>query len=222
MNAVIGQVLPLAVGIAVSPLPIILAILLLVSPRAKTSGTGFVLGWVLGIAVAVSAFTLLSSALPVTDSPAPSPVRGTVEIALGGLFLVISLRSWRSRPRTGEPSPLPRWMTAIDTLTFSKSIGIGFLLAAVNPKNLLMAAAAGVALGGAALDSGTALVATIFTLVAASTVVVPVIAYLAATDRMAEPLDTLRTWLLMHNNAIMTVLTLVIGIKMIGDGIASF
>ena len=35
MNLVIGEILPLAVGIAISPIPIIAAILMLLSPRAK-------------------------------------------------------------------------------------------------------------------------------------------------------------------------------------------
>jgi membrane protein YqaA with SNARE-associated domain len=48
MGAVIGDVLPLAIGIAISPIPIIAAILMLFSPRATSTSTGFLLGWILG------------------------------------------------------------------------------------------------------------------------------------------------------------------------------
>ena len=34
-------------------------------------------------------------------------------------------------------------MAAIDDFTFVKALGLGFLLSAVNPKNLIMAAGAG-------------------------------------------------------------------------------
>ena len=77
-------------------------------------------------------------------------------------------------------------MSAIDTMTAGKGFGLGFLLAAVNPKNLLMGAAAGLAIGGAGLDVGAVVVAIlVFTLVAACSVAMPVIAYLVASERMA-------------------------------------
>ena len=49
MNLVIGEILPLAVGIAISPIPIIAAILMLLSPRAKGTSVGFMIGWLAGI-----------------------------------------------------------------------------------------------------------------------------------------------------------------------------
>ena len=64
MGAVIGEILPLAVGIAISPIPIIAVILMLLSPRAKGASVGFMIGWVVGIIVAVVMFTLLSSVIP--------------------------------------------------------------------------------------------------------------------------------------------------------------
>ena len=43
--------LPLAIGIAISPLPIIAIILMLTTPKARTNGLAFLGGWVLGLAV---------------------------------------------------------------------------------------------------------------------------------------------------------------------------
>ena len=67
MGSVIGEILPLAVGIAISPVPIIAVILMLLSPRAKATSVGFLLGWLFGIIVAIVLFTLLSSVLPQRD-----------------------------------------------------------------------------------------------------------------------------------------------------------
>ena len=64
MTAVIGDILPLALGVAISPIPIIAAILMLLSPKAKGTSVGFLVGWVLGIIVAVTVFSLLSSIIP--------------------------------------------------------------------------------------------------------------------------------------------------------------
>jgi len=62
----------------------------------------------------------------------------------------------------------------------------------------------------------------VFVLLAASTVLVPVVGYLIASARMGGPLDSLRGWLVANNATIMAVLLLVIGVSVIGKGIASF
>jgi Na+/proline symporter len=99
MGSVIGEILPLAVGIAISPIPIIAAILMLLSPRAKATSVGFLLGWLAGILVAVVLFTLLSSVLPQQDSSGSSPVSGVIKIILGPCCF-----SWQQS--SGEPGRL--------------------------------------------------------------------------------------------------------------------
>ena len=111
-------------------------------------------------------------------------------------------------------------MAAIDSFTFPKAAALGFALAAVNPKNLLMCAAAGTAIGGSALSGADqAVVIAVFTVLAACTVALPVIAYAVAKDRMRHPLDELKVWLQQNNTAVMAVLLLVIGVVLIGKGI---
>jgi threonine/homoserine/homoserine lactone efflux protein len=216
-------VLPLALGIAISPIPIIAAILMLLSPKAKGTSVGFLVGWILGIVVAVVVFTLLASIIPEQDPDASKPVSGTIKLVLGVLLLFLAARQWRSRPKAGEEPPLPKWMAAIDDMTAGRGFGLGFILSAVNPKNLIMAVGAGVIIGTGGLTVGEdALVILLFTVIAASTVAVPVIAYLVASARMAAPLESLRAWLVHNNATVMAVLLLVIGVVVIGKGIGSF
>ena len=223
MGAVIGDILPLAVGIAISPIPIIAAILMLLSPKARSTSVGFLGGWVLGIAVAATVFTLLSSVLPEAGEDAAKPVTAVIQLVLGAGLLVLALRQWRSRPAPPEEPALPTWMAGIDTMTAGRALGLGFLLAAVNPKNLLLGAAAGVAVGSAGLDAGAVVVVlVVFTVIAAASVALPVVAYLVASDRMAAPLERLRAWLVHNNATVMAVLLLVIGVVLIGKGIGDF
>ena len=223
MLAVIGEILPLTLGIAISPIPIIAAILMLLSPTARGTSVGFLVGWIAGILVAVSVFALLSSAIPKEDTDQTKPIVGVVQLALAVLILLVGLKEWRGRPRGDEEPALPKWMQAIDSLTAAKALGLGFLLAAVNPKNLLMAIAAGLAIGAAGLGTGSAAVAVlIFTLLAGSTVAIPVISYLVASERMADPLETLRTWLVHTNATVMSILMLVIGFVMLGNALGNF
>lgn len=223
MGSVIGEILPLALGVAISPIPIIAAILMLLSPKARVTSVGFLLGWVIGIVVAVSVFTLLAAVLPGQDSEGSKPIQGTIQLVLGALLLLLAVRQWRGRPKPGEDAVLPKWMLAIDRITFIVAFGLGFLLSAINPKNLLMAAGAGMDIGAAALPT-TEVVAVIavFTVLAASTVLVPVVGYLVAAEKLRGPLDALRGWLARENAVIMAVLLLVIGVSMIGKGIGSF
>jgi hypothetical protein len=222
MGSAIGSILPLALGIAISPIPIIAAILMLLSPKARATSVGFLVGWILGIVVAVVVFTLLSSLIPAA-SDGSKPGAGVVKLILGVLLLLLAVRQWRSRPKGDAEPALPNWMAAIDTMTAGKALGLAFLLAAVNPKNLLMGAAAGVAIGAAGISSGEATITiVIYVVIAASTVALPVIAYLAASSRMTAPLQSLRTWLVHNNATVMSILLLVIGFVVVGKGLADF
>lgn len=223
MNEIIGDTLPLALGVAISPIPIIAAILMLLSPKARGTGLGFLLGWVLGILVAVVVFTLLASVLPQPSDDTSKPIVGTLKVVLGVLLVLLAVRQWRSRPTGDDAPPLPHWMQAIDTMTVVRASLLGVALSGLNPKNLLMGAAAGLAIGSADVSNGDAVVTiAIYVVLAASTVAVPVVTYLAAAARMTAPLTRLRAWLVHNNSTVMAVLLLVIGVVLIGKGIGSY
>jgi threonine/homoserine/homoserine lactone efflux protein len=223
VGGVIGDILPLALGIMISPIPIIAAILMLLSPKAKGTSVGFLVGWVAGIVVALTAFILLASVIPQSGPDQSQPVAGVIKIVLGAGMLLLAVKQWRSRPHPGEEPALPSWMSAIDGMTAGKGLGLGFLLSAVNPKNLLMAAGAGVVVGSAQLATGDlVIVVVVFTVIAAASVAVPVIGYLLASTSLTQPLESLRGWLVHNNATVMAVLLLVIGVTLIGKGIGSF
>ena len=221
MNQALGALLPLAIGIAISPLPIIATILMLLSPRAGASSLGFMIGWLLGIAFSVLLFYALATAFDLDSSTGPSKGASWTKIVVGVLLLLLGLKQWRARPRAGESAALPAWMRAIDTVTAVKAIGLGFVLCAVNPKNLGLSVAAGVQLAEARLSTGDTVVAVVvFVLIASSTVVLPVLAYVAAKDRMRGPLDELHDWLVQNNATVMTILLTVMGVVVLGQGIS--
>ena len=189
MGPVIGEVLPYALGIAISPVPIIAVILLLMSSRARSTSVGFLLGWLVGIVVAIVVFTALSSIIPQADPDASNPIGGVIKLILGAALLFLAVRQWMGRPKEGEEAKLPKWMSAIDSLTVGRAFVLGFVLAAVNPKNLIMAIAAGYAIGAAGLTIGSiVIVILIFVVLAASTVLIPVLGFLIAGERAKGPL----------------------------------
>jgi threonine/homoserine/homoserine lactone efflux protein len=218
VGAALGQVLGPAVGIAISPVPIAAVILMLFSDRARINGSAFVVAWIVGLA----AVTTLVSLLPglESDSGGPSTTAGWVKLGLGALLIVAGLAKWRSRPGPDEHPDAPAWMQRIDTLRPAAASGLGFLLSALNPKNLLLAAAAGVTIAAADLATAqTVGLIAAFTAIASVTVGAPVVAYLVAGNRLDARLDATKSWLIDNNSTVMAVLIVVFGVSLLGDGI---
>lgn len=223
MGNVIAEILPYAVGVAISPIPIIAVVLMLLSPKAKTASIGLLAGWVAGIIVTVTVFILVSEMLPKDRSDGSMPIVGTIKIVLGAVFLFMAIRQWRSRPKKGTEVALPTWMQAIDKTGVMSAAVIGVLLAAVNPVNMLMLSSAGLTIGSSELRGGDlVIVVAVFVATAASTMVIPVIGYLFAAPTLARPLDLLRGWLARNNAIIIALLLLVIGVVAVVQGLASF
>jgi Sap-like sulfolipid-1-addressing protein len=223
MGTAIGELLPLAVAIAISVTTIITTVLMLLSPKAKSRTVGLLVGCVVGVGGAVAFFTLLADMLPTQDSGGSSPEASVIRMVVGVLLVVLALRQWRGRPaRSGDRAELPKWMARVDSIMPGSALVLGLLLSAVVPKNLLLALSAGLIVGESGFSNGrAAVVIVVFTAIATSTVAVPVVAHLVAPARMRGPFERLREWLVENNVAIMVVLLLVIGVVMIGNSIAS-
>lgn len=222
MREVIGQILPLAVGVAISPIPIIAVVLMLVTPRARANGPMFVIGWLIGLAAIGVIVLAIAGGVEASSSDSTSGV-AWVKLLLGAGLVSVALRQWRGRPHPGETATMPKWMDAIDTFSPVKALGAGVVLSAVNPKNLLLAVGAATAIGQSGI-SGTdqAVAYAVFTVIATVGVAIPVVIYFAMGDRAPALLASLKTWMGVHNNAIMAVLCLIIGVKLIGDAIGGF
>jgi threonine/homoserine/homoserine lactone efflux protein len=221
MKEAIGQVLPLAVVAALSPFPIIAVVLMLATPRARTNGPAFLLGWIAGFTVVGTIVLLASSGIDATDDGEQATWVSVLELALGLLLVALAVKQWRGRPRGDRPAELPRWMRSIDQFHPPKAAGMGALLSAINPKNLLLTVAAGAAIAATGIGAGgQAIALAVFIVVGTLGVGTPVVAFFVLGERSAKPLDELKSWMGANNTAIMAVITLVIGAKILGDGIS--
>jgi threonine/homoserine/homoserine lactone efflux protein len=115
-----------------------------------------VAGWVTGIVVVTVIVLVLVGQAGNTSAGKPSTVSSVLKLVAGVLLLVMAVRQWRERPKPGEPTQMPKWMSTIDSFTFGKALGLGFVLSGVNPKNLLMCLGAGSTIGAAHLSGGGA------------------------------------------------------------------
>jgi len=221
LGQVIGDLLPLALGVAISPIPIIAVILMLFSQRARGNSAMFLLGWIVGVAGAMVVLLIVANTQDLSQSNGQANDSvSTIKVVLGLLLIVAAHRQWRNRPKEGETPELPKYLQAVDTLSPVKALGLGVLLSAVNPKNLMMIIAAALVISQADLsDSDTIIAVLVFVLIAISTVAVPVILYNVMGARAQPMLESMRSWLAANNATVMAVLLLVIGVVIIGKGI---
>ena len=220
MGSAIGEMLPLAIGIAISPLPIIAIILILTTPQARTNGLAFLGGWLLGLAVVAVVVVIITDAGGAATSNDTSRIVSVITLVLGLLLLFLAWRKFHKRPGPGEKTPLPKWMAALDRFTPARSVAVGALLAGPKPKNLILnaAAAAGIAQSGLG-GVQQAVVMLLLVVVGSLGIIIPVGVYFAMGDKAAPVLDGWKTWLAANNATMMIVLFLVFGVALIGKGI---
>lgn len=244
MIDVVGYILPFALAVSLSPFPMIAIVLLLLSPHAMMSSVLFVLGWVLGVAGVVTVLTVLAKTIETESAAAdtPNPIAGVLRIVLGLLLLVLAyrkLRTWLKQTKSerssgggdevagaGEnaaASAPPAWMSTMTSMVPSRAFTTGLLFAAANPKNLIVGAAAALIIGTAGLNVPEIVGAiALYTLLASFTVLIPVIGFAFFAERMTPVLAAGRDWLVRNNNVIMTLLFVVFGYLLIGEGLSSF
>ncbi|MFI0810579.1 GAP family protein [Streptomyces echinatus] len=221
MGKVLGDVLGLAAGVAVSPLPIIAVILILATPRGRSNGLLFTVGWILGLSALGAVMLAVASPAGASSHNHPATWVGALKLALGLFLVVFGARMWHRRPKDPSEARLPKWMGAIDRLTPVKVFGLGLALAALNAKNAPLTIAAGAAIGSAGLPVGQQIASlAVFVVVASLGLLAPLGVYLLGGERAKTTLGNWKDWAAQHNVAIMAVLFFVLGLKLLGDGIS--
>jgi hypothetical protein len=216
----ISDVLTFAVGVAISPIPIVAVILMLFSPRARVNGLSFLLGWVVSLAAVCTVVYVLAHDGNVATSSTASDSVSWGKIVLGAALLLLARRQWRQRPDPGAEPEMPRWMATLDHVSPAKAFGLAVVLAAVNPKNLVLTlgAAAGLAQSGVTTSEAVVSIA-VFVVIASLTIAGPVLYALVGGAKARASLDGAKGWLTVHNAAVMTVLFLVFGVDLIAKGL---
>ena len=216
----IANVLPLAVGVLVSPLPIIAVILMLLSPRARSNGPAFLVGWIVGLSVVSAVVYAISDGANVSSNGSASDSTSVLKMVLGASLVLMGYRHWKNRPRDGASASPPKWLAAIDRVTPVRAFALAVGLSAVNPKNLILTIGAATTVAQAGLSTGDAVVVlAVFVAVASLSILAPVVIDFAARDRAQRMLDTWKVWLEENNATVMAVLLFVIGIDLFAKGL---
>ncbi len=176
MGQGISEVLTFAIAVAISPIPIIAVILMLFSTRARVNGPAFLFGWVVALAAVSTIVYVVSHDGNVASSSTAADSVSWGKIVLGVVFLLLARRNWRNRPAPGAQPTMPGWMARVDSLSPLQAAGLGVVLAAVNPKNLILTMGSAAGLAQLGLSTSDAIVAiAVFVLLASVSIAGPVL-----------------------------------------------
>ncbi len=210
-----SELVPLALAIALSPFPVVPVILLLLTPHPRSTSGSFLAGWTGGILTATTVFVLVAE---VVETRAEDPVwLAWGRIALGIALLALGVRQWIGRH---ADKPTPAWLESVQTAGPAKALVLGFMLSAVNPKVVLLAAAAGIVIGSSGASATTVVwTVLVFALAASISVALPIVVFLVRGDAVLGALARTRDWLIDHNAAVMAVVIFAIGLMLTIKGI---
>jgi threonine/homoserine/homoserine lactone efflux protein len=221
VRSVLGDLLPLALVVTVSPINIVAAILLLFSKRPITNATIYLLGFMLGVAAMLAGITALADAIGLSSGSERSRGISALLLALGLFLIVVAVRKLLHRPGSEEQADQPRWMKGIGGFGAGQSFLVGASIGALNPKNIAVAFASGVIVATAHLPVSEQIgVVAIYTLTASLGVAVPIVAALALGNRAESVLSVWRSWLNRNNGTVMAVIYLFFGVILLGKGVA--
>ncbi len=214
-GSVLIELIPLALVVALSPLSIIPAVLVLHTPRPRPTGLAFLAGWLVGLAALTAIFVEVADLLGGLDK-APRWA-AWLRIGVGAALIVFGIIRWATRHRSAHT---PGWMRTLTNVSPARAAVTSAALVVVNPKVLFICAVAGLAIGTAGLGATGAWAAVVwYVAVAGSSVAIPVLAYAVSGDRLDRPLARLKEWMERHNAALVAIILVVIGLMVLYKGI---
>ena len=206
----------LGLVIALSPITVIPAVLVLQAPRPRPTGLAFLGGWVLGLA-ALTALSVGASGLLGGLDKAPPRWASWLRVVLGSALILFGIYRWLTRHRHTES---PGWMRSFATITPVRAALTALALVVIRPDVLLICVPAGLAIGGGGLGvTGDWIAAAIFVAIAASSVAIPILAYAAAGHRLDDTLARVKDWMDRNNAALMAAILVVVGLLVLYHGI---
>ena len=212
----LGELIPLALVVALSPLSIIPAVVLVLhTDHPRPTALAFMAGWLAGLAALTAVFVQVPHLVDGLDQPSPRWAPW-VRIGIGLLLIVLAVGRWVTRNRATRP---PALLNRLSRVTPVGAAVTGFVLSVANPKVVVMNAAAGLIIGTAAVGVGLWIAVAFYTLVAGSTVIGPILAYIVAGERVDRQLERFRDWMQRRHAVVTAAILFIVGVLLLYTGI---
>jgi hypothetical protein len=219
MGSVVVSLLPLIVGAAVVPIWIIMVLFLLRSQGGLLKAAAFVAGAiVVRLAQGVLFGYVFGKSVESSGDTGSSAIVSTLLLVVSILMLITAFKQWR---KEDDPdAPPPKWIAAISGLSAGKALGAGALLVAIAAKQWVFTLSAIGIIGQARLSQAENVIAFLFYVLAASSLVLtPIVVYAVAPTQSAKTLDAAQGWLERHNRVIVIAISLIFGLLFLFKGI---
>ena len=218
METLILTVIGLGLGVAFcSPVSVVTVIVLLTMPAGRRRAIAFVAGWLLAIVVIglVTVFVLHGADFS-SHKRTPSRIASAVEIAVGCLAVLVSLRALRRRREAAAAtSETPKWLDRLDRTNWLVGVLVGAFMLTYS---LTLAAAAEILKANVSRADGV-IAFVVFALASITTIAAPIVLVLVRPERSQERLAAWRRWLLGNSRTIGLVALLAIGALLVARGI---
>lgn len=213
----------LGLGCAANPWGIMIAVLLLDAKRGRGIVWTYVVAWTGAITVVLVALLAGIGAITEPGSNGASQTASVLELVVGCLLLAFGLRRLlcARAPEAGggrdhdAPPELPGWLRAIENISYLAA----FLLGIYSATYPLVIAAAGEILRADLDTTQTVALALLFVVLGSSSVIAVAALGTFAPRRSAHHLERMRSWLTVHNRAVITAILLVLGAMLTARGL---
>jgi len=186
------RIVTLALGVALSPLPIVAVLVILLTKRARISSLVFVAAWVLGVATAITLALFFADQATQPPQGIDLPAEGLITFLLGLGLVIIAWLARRGRFRSADPDAPPTWVGAVDNLSPWGGALVAFTNATTSPKNLALAIAAALTIkNNIRPPAETTLAVAVYIAIASVTIVTPVVLFFVGGERSK---GILREW----------------------------
>jgi len=219
LGSVLADLLPLMIGAAVVPVPIIIVLLLLGNQRGLLKGAVFVGG---AIAVRLTqgiAFGYIFASDPAaTTDTGGNLIVSSLLIVLGVLMLITAFKKW---DKDEDPdAPPPKWIAAVGSLSALQAFGIGVAVVALSTKQWVFTLAAIGVLGRAHLGPPPCFgLFLCYVLAAQAFGLIAVIASVLSPRRAGGALAATRQWLERNDRLVLIAVSLIFGLFFLFKGI---
>lgn len=224
MWVAIGESLPFAIGLMLSPFVVVTGLMLLLGDNGRVKSALLGLGWFVAIATLTAiGFLIVDTS---KDASAEATETGVYigQLLFGILFFVLAVMAWRKRPRGDEPtddeSKKPSLTSRLDGLSPLGAFGVGAAQGFLVIKNIPLALSAGAVFGEAGLVGGQAAGAVVaFAFVGTLGVLVPLVVAVIGGERITPTLASARVWFEANMSAITITILVVLGAMFLGKGL---
>lgn len=220
---VVGELLPVAIGLAMlGIMPMIAAVVLMSSDGGPPKAWAFVTGYFVALVSVTLLLVAAGQQVEESHSDASNATgESLIQILLGIVLLFLSYRNFRKRDAVSTDASGPGWLKTVNNISIPTALGLGVMAGAINPKNLaLIPGAAMTIVAGDLTTAGVVTTSIVFAFVGSCSLAIPLVIPLFAGDRTDEVLTSLREWLTRNTAVIMMVLLFILGWVLIGRGLS--